>query len=323
VIGDYGDPAGAEAAVATLVASWNPEFILTTGDNNYPDGDASTIDANIGQYYSGFVGSYTGSYGSGADTNRFFPSLGNHDWAAAGAAPYLDYFTLPGNERYYSFTRGPVEFFAIDSDPNEPDGIDSSSAQAAWLQAALAASTAPWQIVYFHHPPFSSGTHGSTTDLQWPFAAWGADAVLSGHDHTYERLKIDGIPYVVNGLGGRGTYNFAAALPESQVRYNADFGAMRVEATEGWVRFEFITTSGAVTDSFSLTSEVVASPTPALTTGDINADGTVNIVDVQLSVNVILGQEPDPSLSSRGDVNGDGTPDVLDLQTIVAIILQS
>lgn len=323
MIGDYGDTAGAEGAVATLVASWNPEFILTTGDNNYPDGDASTIDANIGQYYSGFIGSYTGSYGSGADSNRFFPSLGNHDWAAAGATPYLDYFTLPGNERYYSFTWGPVEFFAVDSDPNEPDGIDSSSAQAAWLHSALAASTAPWQIVYFHHPPLSSGSHGSTPALQWPFAAWGADAVLSGHDHTYERLQVDGIPYVVNGLGGRSIHDFAASLPESQVRYNADYGAVRVEATEGWLRFEFIGTSGAVTDSFTLTAPVAALPTPAPTAGDLNVDGAVDIVDVQLSVNVILGQESDSSLSRRGDVNGDGTPDVLDLQTIVAIILQS
>jgi hypothetical protein len=94
-VGDYGDEGQPEADVAALVRSWDPEFILTLGDNNYPDGEASTIDANIGQYYHDFIGNYTGSYGPGAAENRFFPALGNHDWYTAGAQPYLDYFTFP------------------------------------------------------------------------------------------------------------------------------------------------------------------------------------------------------------------------------------
>src|SRR6185295_7904816 len=115
---------------------------------------------------------YTGAYGAGATTNRFFPALGNHDWVAEGAAPYLAYFTLPGNERYYDFVRGPVHFYALDSDPSEPDGITASSVQANWLRLALAAAPEPFQVVYFHHPPYSSGGHGDTPDLQWPFRAW-------------------------------------------------------------------------------------------------------------------------------------------------------
>jgi hypothetical protein len=263
VIGDYGSGSEAERDVATLVASWNPEFVVTTGDNNYPAGDASTIDPNIGQYYSSFIGSYTGSYGSGSTDNRFFPSLGNHDWVTPGAAPYLAYFSLPGNERYYRFTWGPIEFFAIDSDSNEPDGTGSSSTQAAWLQSALAASRSPWQIVYFHHPPYSSGTHGSTSALQWPFAAWGADAVLAGHDHVYERLSIDGIPYFVNGLGGQSIYDFTSPLPGSQLRYNSDYGAMRVEATQDWLQFQFINRAGTTIDSASYTRSPVFADVPA------------------------------------------------------------
>ena len=107
VIGDFGCGCQAELDVSNLVKSWNPEFIITTGDNNYDFGEASTIDANIGQYYHDFIYPYVGSYGAGADTNRFFPSLGNHDWGdgyiqppATAVQPYLDYFTLPGNERY-------------------------------------------------------------------------------------------------------------------------------------------------------------------------------------------------------------------------------
>src|SRR5262245_34079066 len=133
VIGDYGLAGSNEAAVAALAASWAPDFIITTGDNNYYYGAAETIDRNIGQYYHAYISPYHGSYGPGATTNRFFPVLGNHDWDTPGAKPYLNYFTLPGNERYYDVVRGPVHFFMLDSDPREPDGTKMDSVQAAWL----------------------------------------------------------------------------------------------------------------------------------------------------------------------------------------------
>lgn len=71
------------------------------------------------------------------------------------------------------------------SDCNEPDGTTSTSVQAQWLQASLAASTAVWKFVLLHHSPYSSGsTHGTNPRTQWPFEAWGAHAVFSGHDHV-------------------------------------------------------------------------------------------------------------------------------------------
>jgi hypothetical protein len=253
VIGDFGMGNEAEANVARLVHSWNPDFVITVGDDNYPLGEASTIDDHIGQYYHDFIFPYTGSYGPGATENRFFPTLGNHDWYTAGAKPYLDFFSLPGNERYYDFVRGPVHFFALDSDENEPDGVNKASIQAGWLQQGLAASTSPWNIVYFHHPPYSSGsTHGSTTWLRWPFKAWGADAVLAGHEHNYERLLVDGIPYFVNGLGGGPIYGFGIVLPESQFRYNADYGAMLVSASDVDLRFEFYARTGELIDHYEM-----------------------------------------------------------------------
>ncbi len=179
VIGDYGLAGQAEADVAALVKSWGPEFIITTGDNNYPNGESATIDQNIGQYYQEFIASYAGDFGPGSETNRFFPTLGNHDLYSEWGEPYFDYFNLPGNERYYDFQWGPVHFFALNGDPGEPDGFRADSVQGTWLQAGLAGSTAPWQIVYFHQAPYSSGTHGSSVWMQWPFAAWGADAVIS------------------------------------------------------------------------------------------------------------------------------------------------
>src|SRR5712692_9975418 len=97
VIGDFGAAGSNEQAVANLVNSWNPQFIVSVGDNNYEFGGADTIDQNIGQYYSSYIYPYKGTYGSTATTNMFWPVLGNHDWETTGAAPYFGYFTLPGN----------------------------------------------------------------------------------------------------------------------------------------------------------------------------------------------------------------------------------
>ena len=209
IVGDFGYQVQPAQDVARRIRSWNPEFVTTLGDNNYETGSTTTIDLNIGFFYQNYIYPYAGAYGPGATVNRFFPVLGNHDWASeSGADPYLNYFTLPGNERYYDFVRGSVHFFVLDSDPHEPDGVNVASAQAQWLQARLAASTATWKLVLMHHPPYSSSTHGSTAWMQWPFKAWGATTVLAGHDHSYERLAVDGLPYVVNGSGGRPLYAF-------------------------------------------------------------------------------------------------------------------
>jgi tartrate-resistant acid phosphatase type 5 len=255
VIGDYGSGSEAEGDVANLIISWAPEFILTTGDNNYPDGELETIDEHIGQFFHEFIAPYQGSFGEGSQENRFFPTLGNHDWHSPGAEPYLDYFALAGNERYYDFVWGPVHFFALDSDSREPDGVGRSSQQAIWLQSRLSISTSPWKIVYFHHAPYSSGTHGPVDWMQWPFAEWGADLILSGHDHTYERILEDGITYIVNGLGGKSKYEFLGVIEGSQVRYNEDYGAMLVEADRDILYLEFINRQNEVIDSFQITKQ--------------------------------------------------------------------
>jgi tartrate-resistant acid phosphatase type 5 len=253
VIGDYGQAGPNLAAVAEMILGWQPDLILTVGDNNYPNGAAGTIDENIGQYFHTYIYPYQGAYGEGAETNRFYPALGNHDWNSRRAQPYLDYFTLPGNERYYDLVQYPVHFFILDTDTREPDGVGRSRAQAAWLQAGLAASTASWQVVLTHFPPYSSAYHGSTNYMWWPFADWGADAVLAGHDHVYERLEVDGMLYLVNGLGGGVIYDFYRLHPGSLFRYNEGYGAMLVTATPQQITFEFYAVPGELIDSYTLT----------------------------------------------------------------------
>jgi hypothetical protein len=252
VIGDFGGDKPAEAQVAALVAGFEPDLVVTVGDNNYPDGAAETIDRNIGKYYAHWIAPYRGAFGPGADVNRFFPALGNHDWRTEGARPYLDYFELPGNERYYEIQRGNVHLFFVDSDPHEPDGITRDSTQARWLRDSLARATEPHRWVFFHHPPYSSGPHGSMPELQWPFRAWGATAVFSGHDHDYERLAVGEMPYFVVGTGGQSLYRFREPIAGSVVRVGQRHGALRLEAGGGPGRGDFVEVSDPGGDHFLL-----------------------------------------------------------------------
>jgi hypothetical protein len=176
---------------------------------------------------------------------------GNHDWKASGLKPYLSYFNLPNNERYYDFVKGPVHFFALDADPNEPDGESADSKQAQWLKGAMAASTSKFNIVYLHEPPYSSGKHGNNETTQWPFAKWGADAVLAGDDHDYERIlgPKDGIPYFVNGAGA-GRRDFHGHTKGSVVQFNKDFGAMQITASSRRMEFKFVQQDGTLIDDY-------------------------------------------------------------------------
>ena len=238
VIGDFGSENSSSArGVANRINAWGVDFIVTVGDNNYCTGAQYAV--CVGAYYSPSI-----------SLQAFWPALGNHDWDA-GVSSYTSYFNyLPGNKRYYDFVRGNVHFFIIDSDPREPDGVTSDSAQGQWLHTQLTSATEPWRVVVFHHPPYSGGLHGSSLGMRWPFKSWGATAVLTGHDHTYERLEVDGLPYFVDGLGGRSIYSFIQGpLPETRVRFNADYGALLVEVSTCQMTFRFITQSGQEIDS--------------------------------------------------------------------------
>ncbi|MBV7416830.1 metallophosphoesterase, partial [Aeromonas sp. sif2433] len=127
VLGDFGDTSlNGEKAVAALIRSWNADFVLTVGDNVY---GPQLIDNAIGQQYHDYIGNYQGSYGSGSAINRFFPTIGNHEYNDGNLSNYLNYFTLPDNERYYDFQIGPVHFFALNSNKQDPDGRSATSVQ--------------------------------------------------------------------------------------------------------------------------------------------------------------------------------------------------
>jgi tartrate-resistant acid phosphatase type 5 len=259
ILGDYGDGGPNEPLAAGMIHDWDPDYIVTTGDNAY---GSTPYDEAVGRWYSDYIGGYEGSYGAGSAVNRFFPSLGNHDFTDAGLENYLAYFDLPGagyrstsgNERYYDVVLGPVHWFIVDSHRAEPDGITADSTQAAWLYDGLVASTSPWNVVVFHHAPYGSVYHKGDEVMRWPFAAWGADLVINGHNHDYERFSVDGITYVTVGLGYTNV-PLGANQPDPHSVFffgDADTGALLITACDDALLGEFATVGLGVIDSFAI-----------------------------------------------------------------------
>lgn len=262
VIGDMVESSSL-AQIASMVKAWSPAHIVTVGDNDNLNN--TRYEDTVGQYFHDWMSPYLGDWGQGSSSgNRFWPAMGNHDWdSSTGSAKYTAYFTLPGKERYYSKVLDNVEFFMFDSDTREPDGTSASSTQGTWLRNALAASTAKWKIVIAHHPPYTSGTEPDGTWIRHPFKSWGADVVLSGHQHNYERLSVDGIPYIVNGPAGATTGGGWGSIDSrSLVRYNTEDGAMRIDSSDTSLNLRFYNRFGTEIDSVTLDSTSPPPPPP-------------------------------------------------------------
>lgn len=265
VLGDFGNGSEESFAVAALVERLAPDFIITVGDNNYPDGEAETMDFNVGQLYHSWIGSYKGKYGEGSEENRFWPCPGNHDWYSdEGIDPYTDYFTLPGNERYYDFRHEDIHFFCVDSDTHEPDGTSADSPQGEWLKEAMTGSDAPVKIVYMHHPPYSSGSHGNNEWMHWPYLSWGATMLFGGHDHIYERQIHDGVPFIVTGIGGYRTYSVRDPSAHSQLAVSDNHGTTLVRVFDGSLIVETWTTEDVLLDRFSIRYDQPLTASPRL-----------------------------------------------------------
>ncbi len=250
VIGDFGYESIPAERVSKLVDSWDPDFIITTGDNNYEEGKMKDMHKNIGQYYGKYIYNYdapnelkcTGeAYNMGV--NRFFPCPGNHDANNRdGLTPYFNYFTLPERESYYKFSWGPVTCYSLNS--LEENMLE----QEVWLERQLIKSTTPFNIVYTHFAPYSCGSHGNHEKTQFNYYGLGVDMVFSGHDHIYSRIQKtweDGLYYIISGCGGKNLHACDVnPLPEdlfSSYCYNSDYGAVKVIVTSDLLTMEFYT----------------------------------------------------------------------------------
>lgn len=168
-------------------------LVLMTGDNIYEDGNIERVGATFGRPYR-FLRQ---------QEVPFYAVLGNHDLRTNNGVDQVNYSAFNMQGRYYSFTKGIVQFFALDTNDNA-----DWSQQIPWLKRNLAASKATWKIVFGHHPLYSSGAHGSSSeliDLLSPlFAKYGVQLYLNGHDHDYERTEqIDETIYLTCGAGAR------------------------------------------------------------------------------------------------------------------------
>lgn len=269
-IGDYGSDGTPEADVAALVKAWTPSFVLALGDNNYPSGAAATIDANVGKHYRKFIYPYTGSQplGSGetaATVNAFWPVVGNHDLdtVVSGVAgkPFYDYFTALTAD-HYDFVVGNVHFFAINSGYNTA-GVDVSSfgsmdlsPQADQVRYRVAQSTSKWKVAFMHHPYRTSGLNYAPgkAALLW-VQDLAVDAVLCGHSHAFEAIQPSGKPALfISGNGGKDLVGKSATVDPAETFFSAaDFGALRLTSLCASLKAEFITRTGSILKTITLT----------------------------------------------------------------------
>lgn len=241
-IGNYGDNGTAAQAVAALLETWGLAGIVTSGNNAV----GVDYDTGVGSPYHEWLAPYTGAFGTGSDTNRFWPAIGEEDDPVLMA----EFFTLlPNNGRYYELFNGSMHFFVINSMASEVDGIAAVSFQAQWLKSRMAISTAPWKIVVMYDSPYASTNANET--LRWPFKLWGANLVLGGRNANYERMVIDGLGFINNGLGGVAPIAaYGAADENTYSQYAADYGAGRLTGSPDQLLWEFLNSAGETIDAW-------------------------------------------------------------------------
>ncbi len=241
-----------DEATARLVGGIDGATVLTLGDNAYPDGSAEDFE----ECYEPTWGHFKG---------RTKPSPGNHDYDTQGAQGYFEYFGKAAGdpeEGYYSYNLGRWHIVALNSNCEEvPGGCEASSPQGRWLKADLAANEdKSCTLAYMHHPRFSSGEkHGNTHYVKPLWEALyeaGADVVLSGHEHNYERFAPQnpsgrGDPergirqFVVGTGGGKDHYPILDPITNSEVHNDDTYGVLRVRLHPKGYGWRFVPVGGA------------------------------------------------------------------------------
>ncbi len=248
VIGDSGTGKAGQYAVARQMKNYRDQYdynvVLMLGDNIYPDGAAKSFKKKFELPYADLL----------KDGIRFFASLGNHD-VRRGLEAQLHYekFNMSGR-RYYSFTLGDdlIEFFALDT-------TLMNQAQLNWLEEKLKASSARWKVAFFHHPLYSSAKrHGSEMDirrvLEPLFVQYQVNAVFSGHDHVYERIKPQqGVQYFVQGASGQLRKNGMQKKSDlTAVSNDMTHSFLMVQVKAAEMQVEAIGEDGAVIDRVTI-----------------------------------------------------------------------
>ena len=220
---------GTLSSYRNYTASNPGEAMLLLGDNAYDNGTDAEFQCRFFDIYSSNI----------LKNHILFPSPGNHDYANSAARqadhniPYYSMFTNPtaaecggvasGTEAYFSWNWGNIHFLSLDSYGKENAGTtrlyDTTGAQATWIKSDLTANTRPWVIAYWHHPPFTKGSHNSDTETELVnmrqnfiriLERYGVDLIICGHSHNYERSYL-----LKNYYGTEATFNVATHTASS------------------------------------------------------------------------------------------------------------
>jgi hypothetical protein len=252
-IADCRDLSGAEATAK--IVEQIPGTVMVPGDLAYPEGSKENFEC------------YDKTWGRVKSRTR--PSPGNHEFHAAGATPYFDYFgSAAGDPKngYYSYELGAWHIIVLNSECVDVGGCDAGSRQEKWLRADLAAHPVACTLAYWHKPLFSSGgAHGNDPEIKPLWQALydaNADVVVNGHDHDYERFAPQtpdaaadaarGIREFVVGTGGKSHRPFGTTKPNSELRDATAFGVLKLTLKPNSYDWQFIPEEGkSFTDSGS------------------------------------------------------------------------
>jgi hypothetical protein len=256
-----------DSVVRDAERSGMPAAVFTAGDNAYPNGTLTELQDCFGA-----------SWGRFPEIRRLLrPAPGDHDYGVRGAAGYFAYFGRaagPPGKGWYTYRLGQWRIIVLNS---APEAIAANGPQLRWLRALLAADHEHCTLAYWHAPRFSSGVHGGYPDVG---AFWtqlysaGAELVISGDDHDYERFAPQtplgtqdprhGVRQFVVGTGGAVLRGFAARRAEPAFLYHApslaqtserriagQYGVLRLVHEPGSYRWEFIDARGRVEDAGS------------------------------------------------------------------------
>lgn len=221
--------------------------VFTLGDNAYTDGSQTN-----------FTNCFDPTWGRFKSRTR--PATGNHEYYTAGAGAYFDYFGAAAGERgkgYYSYELGAWHIVVLNSNCSQVGGCNQGSLQEQWLQSDLAAHPAFCTLAYWHEPLFSAGPHGNATQMA---PLWqdlydaGAEIVMAGHDHDYERFAPQdaqgvadpqfGIREFVAGTGGESHYSILSPIANLEVYNDDTFGVLKLTLHATSYDWEFIPKQG-------------------------------------------------------------------------------
>lgn len=246
VIGDSGTGNKEQYEVAQELERYRQavkfDFVIMLGDNIYGGHSASDFKRKFEEPYKPLLDAGV----------KFYASLGNHD------DPNIERLYKPFNmngERYYTFKRGEAQFYALDS-------TYMDTRQLTWLEQNLRSSDAAWKICYFHHPLYSDGKmHGPDLDLRNQLTpllkAYGVNAVFSGHEHAYERIKPqNGVYYFIQGDSGKLEHHDFHRSEQMQTSFDRDRTFMLVEIDGDNLYFQTVARSGETVDAGVLTRQI-------------------------------------------------------------------